>query len=158
MIKTRIYIKNEQKFLKISLYLKILLKKCCKIILNSENFKKNVEISLFFVNDEKIKLLNNKYRNKNKSTDVLSFPLVDNFKFETDENNFIALGDIVISTQTAILQAKTYGHSIKREIVFLFTHSMLHLLGYDHESNEVEAKLMRSKERSILKKLKFIEK
>lgn len=156
MIRTRIYIKSEQNVLKIGFFVKTLIRRCCKAVLEEEQFKKNVEISVFFVDDEQIKSLNNKHRNKNAATDVLSFPLCDEFGFEIDEKGFAIFGDVVISTQTAIRQAKEYGHSLKREIAFLFVHSMLHLMGYDHETSEKDFKLMRFKEEQILKKLNLI--
>lgn len=149
----RIYIKNEQSVLKIGFFVKTLIERCCRTVLRIEQFKKNVEVSVLFVDDEKIKILNKKYRNLNRSTDVLSFPMFDDFNFESDGRGFVVLGDVVISTQTAVRQAKEYGHSIEREIAFLFVHSMLHLLGYDHETSEFNLKLMRFKEKLVLKKL-----
>lgn len=120
--------------------------------LEYENFSKNVEVSISFVTNEEIKQINNKYRNINKETDVLSFPLID-FNIETiNTNNIIILGDIIISIEKAISQAEQYGHSIEREIGFLTAHSMLHLLGYDHmEKNE--EKIMFLKQDEILKNI-----
>ena len=151
MIRTRICLKNEQSVIKIGFFVKTLIRRCCKTVLKIEQFKKNVEVSVLFVDDERIKHLNAKHRNLNQPTDVLSFPMFDNF----DQSGFITLGDIVISTQTAVRQAKEYGHSVRREVAFLLTHSMLHLLGYDHETHEADSKTMRSKEKLVLKKLKL---
>ncbi len=79
--------------------------------------------------------LNNQYRNKPMPTDVLSFPLGENGKYDVDENNGCKmLGDIVISMERAQEQATLYGHPLQREVAFLTVHSMLHLLGYDHEN------------------------
>lgn len=115
--------------------------------LEYENFTKNVEVSITFVNNEEIKELNNKFRRIDKATDVLSFPLLDNFT-NIPVNELIYLGDIVISIEKAIEQAKEYGHSNKREITFLVVHSMLHLLGYDHMDEE-EEKEMINKQKDI---------
>jgi probable rRNA maturation factor len=101
------------------------------------------EISIAFVNNEKIKELNNKFRNINEETDVLSFPM--------DEE---ILGDIIISAEKALSQSKDYGHSFKREICYLVTHGILHLLGYDHKTDG-EKKEMRKKEERILKELEI---
>ena len=101
------------------------------------------EISIAFVNDEKIKELNNKFRNINEVTDVLSFPMDDEI-----------LGDIIISAERALAQSKDYGHSFKREICYLVTHGILHLLGYDHKTDG-EKKEMRKKEERILKELEI---
>ncbi len=98
----------------------------------------NGEISLAFVDNEKIRELNKKYRNLDKATDVLSFPM-DNEIW----------GDIVISVEMALIQAEEYGHSVKRELSFLFVHGILHLLGYEHQS-EGKKKEMRQKEERIL--------
>lgn len=155
MDKPKIYIKNNQDILKIGFFIKKLIKRCCKIVLEVEKFNEKAEISVLFVDDDKIRILNQKHRNQNKSTDVLSFALRDEFGFEMGKNGVIVLGDIVISTQTAIAQAEEYGHSIKREIAFLVVHSMLHLLGYDHENDEIAKNIMRRKEKLILTKLKI---
>ena len=156
MTKVKVRIKNDQKVLKIGFFVKNLIKKCCQAVLEVENFDRKVELSVLFVNDEQMRVLNQKYRKKNKSTDVLSFPLMDDWGVEFCEvGGFIVLGDIVISAQTLIFQAKKYGHSIKRELAFLVVHSMLHLMGYDHEDNELARKNMRRKEKLVLVKLKL---
>ena len=91
--------------------------------------------------------LNNQYRNKPMPTDVLSFPLGVDGKYDVDENNGCKmLGDIVISMERAQEQATLYGHPLQREVAFLTVHSMLHLLGYDHENGGLEAMRMREKE------------
>jgi probable rRNA maturation factor len=101
------------------------------------------EISIALVDNKKIKELNKKFRKKNEVTDVLSFPM--------DEE---ILGDIIISAERASSQSKDYGHSFKREICYLVTHGILHLLGYDHKT-EGEKKEMRKKEERILKELEI---
>lgn len=130
-----------------------LMQQCIKESLILENFTDNVEISLSIVNNEEIKEINFLHRNINKETDVLSFPLLDNF--ENIPSNIlypIPLGDIIISIDKAILQANEYGHSLQRELCFLTVHSMLHLLGYDHITEE-EEKVMFKKQDIILNKL-----
>ncbi|MDU2574979.1 MAG: rRNA maturation RNase YbeY [Finegoldia magna] len=118
-----------------------------KICLIQELNDDNYEISLSFVSEEEIKELNRDYRNKDSVTDVLSFPLEDDFQIQTN-----LLGDIIICCKRAVEQSKEYNHSIKREIVYLVVHSMFHLLGYDHidESDKI---IMRNKEKSALKEI-----
>ena len=130
-----------------------LINKCIKESLNIENFTQNVEISLSIVNNDEIKEINLLHRNIDKETDVLSFPLLDDF--ENIPNNVlhpIPLGDIIISIDKAISQAEDYGHSLERELCFLTVHSMLHLLGYDHMTEE-EEKIMFEKQNIILNNL-----
>ncbi len=103
------------------------------------NLTDQLTCSVVFVDDEIIRVINRDYRNIDKATDVISFALkdsVDNFQTISEIDN--ELGDIIISVDAVIRQAKEYGHSEKRETVFLFTHGLLHLLGYDHidESGE----------------------
>ena len=130
-----------------------LIDKCIDESLNIENFTKNVEISLSIVNNEEIKEINNLYRGIDKETDVLSFPLLDNFDNINDNVlHPIPLGDIIISIDKAISQSNDYGHSLERELCFLVVHSMLHLLGYDHMT-EGEEKIMFEKQEIILNSL-----
>lgn len=120
-----------------------------------DEFDTECEVSLSFVNDDEIREINASFRNIDKSTDVLSFPQIDYDVDEvvmTNENGEIVLGDIIISVDTAKRQAEEYGHSLKREICFLTCHSMLHLLGYDHMTEEDE-KEMFAKQRDILEKV-----
>lgn len=107
------------------------------------------EVSLTLCGDEYIKELNTEYRDKPKSTDVLSFPMFD---FDTPDTMTL-LGDIVISVPTARRQAYEYGHSEMREFVFLCVHSSLHLLGYDHETSEEDRLKMESKQDEIMNAL-----
>ena len=105
------------------------------------------EISILFTDDSHIKELNRTYRGKDKATDVLSFPQI------TGKRQDIAplmLGDIVISKETAVKQAKKYNHSISRELERLLIHGILHLLGYDHEKvPKSKASKMRRKEKEL---------
>lgn len=101
------------------------------------------EISIALVDNDKIRELNKKFRNKDEVTDVLSFPMDKEI-----------LGDIIISVERALSQSKDYGHSFKREVCYLVTHGILHLLGYNHKT-EGEKQEMRNKEERILKDLEI---
>lgn len=121
--------------------------------LKYEGVSDNTEISVTIVDNEEIRKINNKFRNIDRATDVLSFPLID-FDNEDLPNNGskIYLGDIIISIERAKEQANEYGHSLDREVGFLTAHSMLHLLGYDHMVPE-EEKVMFAKQEEILSNL-----
>ncbi|MFV0382247.1 MAG: rRNA maturation RNase YbeY [Breznakia sp.] len=101
------------------------------------NIEKPYILSCVFVDCDKIRDINNRYRNINKSTDVISFASLDDGK-EVVCDGEIELGDIFICIDTCRKQATIYGHSFVRELCFLFTHGVLHLLGYDHLSQEDE--------------------
>jgi probable rRNA maturation factor len=111
----------------------------------------NIEVSLTFVDAEEMKQLNSAYRGVDSVTDVLSFP-----QFETPgeipTEGYVLLGDVVICLEQALAQAESFGHSTEREILFLFVHSMFHLLGYDHHCEE-EQSVMRQAEETILARL-----
>lgn len=123
-----------------------LLEDYTKYIVNYMKLKK-VIFNVIFVDNNKIREINNEYRNIDRETDVISFALEDNKNIET--NNVRVLGDIYISIDKASMQAKEYGHSLKREICFLTTHGFLHLLGYDH-MNEKDEKIMFTLQEEIL--------
>ena len=131
------------------------MRRCCNAVLELENFAGGAEISVSFVDNEEIKKLNGEYRNKPVETDVLSFPYGENGKdYPLDEDTGLyTLGDIVISMPKAVEQSELFGHSLQREIAYLTVHSMLHLLGYDHESGGLEQVRMREREELVLKKL-----
>ena len=121
--------------------------------LKYEGVSDNTEISVTIVDNEEIRKINNKFRNIDRATDVLSFPLID-FDNEDlpNDGSKIYLGDIIISLERAKEQANEYGHSLDREVGFLTAHSMLHLLGYDHMVPE-EEKVMFAKQEEILSNL-----
>ena len=112
-------------------------------------------LEINIVNDEEIRTINKSYRGLDKPTDVISFAFLDNIKREVRIKGKVPrlLGEIIISFETAITQAEAYGHSLEREMKFLFTHGMLHLLGYDHQSPDDEA-VMIALQKSILDKEK----
>jgi probable rRNA maturation factor len=116
-----------------------------------EGLAPNFEVNVNVVDDEHIHYLNLSLRSINRATDVLSFPLGEDGVFDKNpENGNFMLGDIVISLQTAVRQAFEYNHSLQREVGFLTIHSMLHLLGYDHETGKADEAIMRAKEKAIL--------
>ena len=110
--------------------------------------QERTEISVTFVEAEEIRELNRDYRDNDKVTDVLSFPQFDDLNDIPDFGE-ICLGDVVICKERAEEQAEEFGHSVEREIIYLFTHSILHLLGYDHMEEE-EKKEMRAREEEVM--------
>ena len=112
----------------------------------------NYVLSLIICGPITIKRINRDYRNKDAVTDVISFALLDN-EDAVEYEDCIELGDIFINRQGVFSQAKEYGHSVKREFVFLFVHGLLHLLGYDHMNKEDEEKMF-SLQRQIVGDLK----
>ena len=144
-----ILISNEQDKVNIEENISDILKDVVLECLNLEQKSSNYEVSITFVDDDEIKELNNQYRSIDKSTDVLSFPM---YEEEEDTPYIPLLGDIIISAETAKRQAEEFGHTVDREIAYLTAHSMFHLLGYDHMEDS-EKKLMRDKEKQIMKKL-----
>lgn len=128
-------------------------KRAAETALRYENFEIECEISVSVVDDEEIRRINRQFRQIDRATDVLSFPMLD-FREEDEpernENGEIVLGDIIISLERTQAQAEEYGHSLEREIAFLTAHSMLHLLGYDHMEPEEEAEMFRRQEEILL--------
>lgn len=152
--KIKVIISNDQKEVKIPTGVRLLVRRCCNAVLTFEGFSEPAEISVTFVDDERIRELNSMHRSIDSSTDVLSFPLGENGVYDKNmETGACLLGDIVISVPTAVRQADTYGHTLQREIGFLTVHSMLHLLGYDHVNGGIEAVRMREKEEHVLTEL-----
>jgi len=110
------------------------------------------EISVTFVDMEEIHELNKEYRDVDRPTDVLSFPQFYDLEEEIPEVGEICLGDVVICRDKAAEQAEEFGHSFEREIIYLFVHSVLHLLGYDHMEDDEKA-CMRAREEQIMEHL-----
>jgi len=136
--------------------------------LDYSNFPYEAEVNLTLTDNNGIHEINKEFRNIDRPTDVLSFPMLQyetpgDFSFLEDENSDdfnpdtgeAMLGDIVISVDKVIEQAESYGHSVEREYAFLITHSMLHLFGYDHMEEE-EAKVMEEKQKDILQKMNIL--
>lgn len=113
----------------------------------------NIEISVSFVSEEEISALNRHYRGVSKVTDVLSFPQYRSVD-EMPQDGKILLGDVVICTDQALLQADEFGHSPERELVYLFVHSVFHLLGHEHDEED-EKERMRELEEKVMKIVKL---
>ena len=149
--KIKVIIENKQKDVKIPTGLRMLIRRCCNAVLRTEEFDGSAEVSVSFVDMVEIQRLNREFRGKDMPTDVLSFPLGENGVYDINhDTGAYMLGDIVICVQKAVQQAKLYSHSLQREIGYLTAHSMLHLLGYDHEDGGIEAVHMREKEERIM--------
>lgn len=140
---------------------KVLFTRAIEKTLEFEEFPFDAEVSLSITDNEGIRVLNRENRNIDRPTDVLSFPMLaveDGVLIIEDEDimdDMVFLGDIVISMEKAIEQASSYGHSLDRELGFLTVHSMLHLLGYDHEEGEREESEMFKKQEEILASLEL---
>lgn len=160
-----IFIDNRQKKIEYTNDLKVLLDNLIKHILNEEKVKYETEISIILIDNDEIRNLNREYRGIDRTTDVLSFPMLQYpsgkvyketyFNYEFGDSYFddglLVLGDIAISLEKSKEQSEEYGHSFMRETAYLVTHSMLHLLGYDH-IDEKEKEIMREREEEILKR------
>lgn len=130
----------------------------CQAVLDLEECNFDAEISFTFTDNEGIREINRDYRNIDRATDVLSFPMLEfcgdevDAEFET-EDGMVILGDIVISIERAEEQAQELNHSLRRELAFLTAHSMLHLLGYDHVDDADGEREMIQKQDIVLAKL-----
>ena len=154
MKSTKVNIYDKQKDIKLPTGIRLLVRKACNATLLSEGFTDAAEVDVTFVNDADIHKLNLMHRNIDSATDVLSFPLgVDGVYDINQETGAALLGDIIISVEHAYAQADLYGHTIQREIAFLTIHSMLHLLGYDHENGGLEEVVMQEKQDAVLEQL-----
>ncbi|NLN06144.1 MAG: rRNA maturation RNase YbeY [Firmicutes bacterium] len=123
------------------------MEKIAEAALNEHGLPPEAEISLTVCDNAAIREINKKWRQVDAPTDVLSFPLWE--KGKAVPAGQVLLGDIVISLEKAAVQAEEYGHSLEREILYLFTHGVLHLLGYDH-MNEADRRKMRAAEEKLL--------
>ena len=149
----KIVYENAQDVMELTYKLKMLVRRAIEATLDYEQYANPAEISVTFTDNEEIHKLNKQFRGVDRPTDVLSFPLFD-YEGESEEppvDELIGmLGDIVLSLEQAELQAKEYGHSFEREVAFLTVHSMLHLLGYDHETGEEDELDMRRRQHAIM--------
>ena len=147
-------IHNDQKEVKIPTGLRMLVRRCCNAVLRLEEFGAPAEISVTFVDNKKIHELNKQYRHKDAPTDVLSFPMGENGVYDINHDTGAKiLGDIVISMEKAVEQAERFDHSLDREVGYLTAHSVLHLLGYDHERGGIDRVRMREKEEQVMTQL-----
>ena len=158
---------EEEGELKLDLPCEELATKVIEATLDYEECPYEVEVNLLLTMNNEIQEMNQNFRQIDRATDVLSFPMIDyeeagNFDFLEDvmdafhpESGELMLGDIVISKEKVISQAEEYGHSVEREYAFLIAHSMLHLFGYDHMEDE-ERIVMESKQKEILEQLQIL--
>ena len=154
MAKVRVIISNHQKAVKIPTGVRMLVRRCCNAVLQLEQFPHNAEISVVFIDNDQIQELNREYRGKDMPTDVLPFPMGENGEYEINhDTDAVILGDVAISMEKAVEQAYKYDHSLEREIGFLTAHSVLHLLGYDHEQGGLDRVRMREKEEQVMTQL-----
>ena len=148
-------IENEQSLITIDEPLVEKLEAALDAVATGEGVEYEAEVSLFFVTEDAIRQINREHRAKDDVTDVLSFPVLGyapdqvfaqcygeaDLRDEMFLDDRLLLGDVLICTGRAAEQAADYGHSLEREVVFLFVHSLLHLLGYDHMSEEQRSRM-----------------
>jgi len=156
----KVSFRNEQDKIKVTFTLKRLIKKALKTGLSVMGWDNKVDISVMFTDNEGIRVLNREHREIDRETDVLSFPLIEydekgeyiESSLDYSEKGNLCMGDIVLSLEKALSQAEEYGHSFERETGFLTVHSLLHLMGYDHMTEE-EEKEMFTFQKEILDKM-----
>lgn len=133
--------------------------RCAQATLEQEHAPENCAVDVTLVDGDTIRAINAEHRDKDAVTDVLSFPMLEFYNGQAPEDvelerdpgdGSLFLGDMILNYQRAVEQAQEYGHSPQRECGFLTVHSMLHLLGYDHERSEEERVLQRTREESVL--------
>ena len=135
-----------------------IIKKCIHATLDAERISVPCEINVLITDDAGIQIVNRETRELDKPTDVLSFPMfqlepgnppTDWLDYQDPDTGLVPLGDMCISLERAVAQAQEFGHSTRREVGYLTIHSMLHLLGYDHQDEAEMKKQMRSREEAI---------
>ena len=155
-MKLKVSFENSQSIYALTYKVKMLVRDAIETTLDYEQYGNPCEVSVSFTDNAGIHELNKKFRGIDRPTDVLSFPLFD-YTGESEEppvdELMGMLGDIVISLEQAALQAEEYGHSFEREVAFLTVHSMLHLLGYDHETGEEDEADMRRCQSEIMEQM-----
>lgn len=153
-MKLKIYFEDHQEKQVVTYSMKMLIRRAVEETLAYEDIHDDCEVSVTFCDNEEIRELNRRFRNIDRATDVLSFPLFDDDGMDAHvEELDCMLGDIVLSLERALEQAVEYGHSFEREVAFLTVHSMLHLLGYDHETSEGDEKDMRRRQSEIMERM-----
>ena len=152
---------NEQERVDVTKNHETLIKTVIEKTLEEQGFLRDCSLSVTITDNENIRDINREYRNIDLPTDVLSFPVLEFDEFRNPIENIgdvyegkILLGDIVVSFERAMEQSEEYGHSFERELGFLICHSVLHLLGHDHE-NDDERKIMRKHEEAVLSLIKL---
>lgn len=146
-----VLVNNLQEKMPVSGELSDLVIKVVTAVLDEEGFYKDTEIGVIFMDDRGITGLNRDYCQIDGPTDVLSFSMLEGEPMPGIEQEMI-LGDVVISLESAVRQAKEYGHSFEREVAYLTAHGVLHLLGYNHYE-QADKEVMRSKEEAVMKRI-----
>ncbi len=153
-MKLKIYFEDHQDKQVVTYSMKMLIRRAVEETLAYEEVEDNCELSVTFCDNEEIRELNRRFRNIDRATDVLSFPLFDDDGMDSHvEELQCMLGDMVLSLERALEQAVEYGHSFEREVAFLTVHSVLHLLGYDHETSEEDETDMRRRQSEIMERM-----
>ena len=158
MLNHKIYVKRRRQDIGRSFHIP-LIRRCIRVALDAQGVNVPCEVSVLITDDKGIQALNKEFRGIDRPTDVLSFPLQEltpgDFKADeaeiSPETGRLPLGDVVISSERICAQAKEYGSTDEREMVYLVIHSILHLLGYDHMDEGEQKKAMRDREKIILK-------
>lgn len=151
--KVKVVITDSQKKVRIPTGMRMLVRRACIAVLREEKIQGDSEVSVTFVDNEEIRRLNKEFRDIDSATDVLSFPLGENGEYDINpDTGAKLLGDVVISLERALEQAKEFGHSLEREVCYLSVHSMFHLLGYDHMEPREKAE-MRMKEETVMTRI-----
>ncbi len=148
-----VLLENRQKHITVDDGLKGIAQRAVDAVFEKEDFPYGYEVSITLVDNTAIAALNREYRGVDASTDVLSFAMMEGEEFlDLNEDGEAVMGDIIISMEKVVDQAKEYGHSIEREFAFLVVHGTLHLLGYTHDGQQ-DTKRMRQREEEILEGL-----
>ena len=156
----KILIEDLQDKIKLDDKVKSLINKAVVLSLESENVIIDSQVSIYFVDNERIQEINKEQRDIDKPTDVLTFPMAEFCNGKLDlktgdidmDEGLLILGDIIISLEKAKEQAEIYGHSLEREVLFLVTHGMYHILGYDHLDDKTHKEMI-AKQEEVLKGL-----
>lgn len=153
----KIYFSNEQEKYTHDSVLERLVHRAVRGALVSEGVDFDCEVSVTFTDNEGIRELNREYRDKDSATDVLSFPMYSFTEDDMPDTEFtVELGDIVLSLERAAEQAVEFGHTYEREVAFLTVHSVLHLLGYDHEISPEDEADMIERQKKIMNELNIL--
>ena len=157
MEKVKVVINNEQREVKIPTGLRMIIRRCCVAVIQIERLNVPATVTVAFVDNERIRELNSKYRKKDCATDVLSFPSGTDGNYVVDEATGVTnLGDIAICIETALAQAKEHGCSLQEEVSFLTVHSMLHLFFFYYDAGPEEEEKMKDRETLIMSKLGYV--
>jgi probable rRNA maturation factor len=152
----KVIIVNRQKSVKIPIGLRLMVRRGCGAALKLEGLKGSYEVNVTFVDNEYLRSLNKQYRGKDEETDVLSFSMGEDGKYDVNmENGAKMLGDVVVSLEMAEKQSKAYSGNFQKEVVSLVVHGILHLIGYDHEKNKIEYARQSERESIIMRSLGF---